>query len=153
MSIIFHIIHVDHNVACRIYFGSRVKSFRKYGGEAATNGNESPACYANHLKKKSADLCLLSRCGGGNDSGGGWAGASEGPIPAHNNGITAKSPLPACLRASLPGGWSRAPQSKKQKNKQKNSGMGFVYVRTTAAGLAAAPGSEAGSAPEARPAC
>lgn len=66
--------------------------------------------------------------------------------------------LPACVRARLPGGWSRAPQSKKknkinkQKEEKKKQRDG-ICVRTTAAGLAAAPGSEAGAAPEARPAC
>lgn len=67
-------------------------------------------------KKKSADLCLPSRCGGGNDSGGGWAGASEGPIPAHNNGITANPRcLPACVPVSREAG---AGPSKQKKNKQ-----------------------------------
>lgn len=117
MSIIFHIIHVDHNVACRIYFGSRVKSFRKYGGEAATNGNESPACYANHLKKK------VQTCVSRPDAAVGMTPEEAGRGPARGQSRLTTMELqqnPRCLPACVPVSREAGAGPLKAKNKKTN---------------------------------
>lgn len=155
MSIIFHIIHVDHNVTCRIYFSSRIKSFRNMAARLPQMGTNPQHAMLIILKK-------VQTCVSRPDAAVGMTPEEAGRGPARGQSRLTTMELQqipaACLPAcQSPGRLEPAPQSKKnkQKNKQKEKKKqrDGICVHTTAPGLAAAPGSDAGAVPEALPAC